>query len=32
MLIILAKYQGVAPGCNGWKIATPLKNIKKSKW
>ena len=24
---ILAKYQGVAPGFNGWEITTYLKNI-----
>ena len=26
ILIVLAKYQGVAPGFNGWGIATRLKN------
>ena len=28
---ILAKYQGVAPGFNGWEIATHLKNYQKFK-
>ncbi len=28
MYLVLAKYQGVAPGCNGWKNSTPLKTFK----